>query len=227
MHGACRLGWVLVLLASLGACGGSTDNVSEDGNVQKVNGDVHVTAGKPVGTVDSVNGSIQIDDNATVASANTVNGSIHVGDHATSGTVRTVNGSITVGTGARLSGSVVAVNGTLALRDGADVAGAVSNIVGDIRIDDAHVGRGIKTVTGDIEIFGRSHVEGGIVVEKPSGLSPPGGNKTPHVVIGPGAIVQGEVRFDRPVRLDVSNRATVGPVIGATPVTFSGDEPPA
>jgi DUF4097 and DUF4098 domain-containing protein YvlB len=218
---------VLALVALLGACGGGPENASDDGNVQKVNGDVHVTAGKPVGTIDSVNGSIQIDDNAAVASANTINGSIHVGDHATSGTVRTVNGSITVGTGARLSGSVVAVNGALALRDGADVAGAVSNIIGDIRIDDAHVGRGIKTVGGDIEIFGKSHVEGGIAVEKPSGQPPPGGDKPPHVVIGPGVIVQGELRFDRPVRLDVSNRATVGPVIGATPVTFTGDEPPA
>jgi DUF4097 and DUF4098 domain-containing protein YvlB len=218
---------VLFLLASLGACGDDRDGASNDGNVQKINGDVHVMAGKPAGTVDSVNGSIQIDDNATVASANTINGSIHVGDHATSGTVRTVNGTITVGAGAHVSGSVVAVNGALALRSGADVAGAVSNIVGDIRIDDAHVGRGIKTVAGDIEIFGKSQIEGGIAVEKPSGQLPAGRDKTPHVVIGPGAIVQGELRFDRPVRLDVSNRATIGPVVGATPATFTGDEPPS
>jgi cytoskeletal protein CcmA (bactofilin family) len=150
-----------------------------------------------------------------------------VGDHATSGTVRTVNGSITVGSHARLSGSVVAVNGALAVRDGADVAGAVSNVMGDIRIEDAHVGRGIKTVAGDIEIVGKSHVEGGIAVEKPSGQLPSTRDKPPHIVIGPGVIVQGELRFERPVRLDVSNRASIGPVVGATPVTFTGDEPPA
>ncbi len=225
MQGACRTVCWLALLASLGACGGRPEDASDDGNVQKVNGDVHVTAVKPVGTVDSVNGSIQIDDGATVASANTVNGSIHVGDHANAGTVRTVNGSITVGTGARVSGSVVAVNGALAVREAADVTGAVSNVIGDIRVDDAHVGRGIKTVAGDIEILGKSHVEGGIAVEKPSGPLPAGRDKPPHVVIGPGAIVQGELRFDRPVRLDVSDRATVGPVVGATPVTFTGEEP--
>jgi hypothetical protein len=44
-------------------------------------------------------------------------------------------------------------------------------------------------------------------------------------VIGPGAVVKGELRFEREVRLYVSDTATIGNVVGATPVKFSGDRP--
>jgi hypothetical protein len=49
----------------------------------------------------------------------------------------------------------------------------------------------------------------------------------PRIVIGPGAVVQGELRFEREVQLYVSDKATVGAVSGATPIKFSGDKPPA
>jgi hypothetical protein len=43
---------------------------------------------------------------------------------------------------------------------------------------------------------------------------------------GPGSTVDGDLRFERPVQLYVSDRATVGPVAGATAVRFAGDAPP-
>jgi cytoskeletal protein CcmA (bactofilin family) len=49
----------------------------------------------------------------------------------------------------------------------------------------------------------------------------------PTIIIGPGAEVQGELRFERNVHLFVSDHATIGLVTGATAVTFSGDSPPA
>jgi len=49
---------------------------------------------------------------------------------------------------------------------------------------------------------------------------------SPRIVIGPGATVQGDLRFERTVRLFVSDKATIGPVTGATPIPFSGDIPP-
>jgi len=49
----------------------------------------------------------------------------------------------------------------------------------------------------------------------------------PTIIIGPGAQVLGELRFERKVHLFVSDRATIGSVTGATAVTFSGDNPPA
>jgi hypothetical protein len=48
----------------------------------------------------------------------------------------------------------------------------------------------------------------------------------PRIVIGPGATVQGELRFERPVQLFVSDKATIGTVTGATPIPFSGERPP-
>ena len=32
--------------------------------------------------------------------------------------------------------------------------------------------------------------------------------------------------FERPVKLYVSDKASIGPVSGATPISFSGDKPP-
>jgi hypothetical protein len=92
----------LTALIALSACG--IDSDSGDGST-KVNGSVHVAAGKPPGPATTVNGAIHIDDNAAVTSASTVNGSVHLGDHAAAKSLESVNGSITLGSGAHLSGS--------------------------------------------------------------------------------------------------------------------------
>jgi hypothetical protein len=70
-----------------------------------------------------------------------------------------------------------------------------------------------------------SRVAGGIKVEKNKGFSISLFKSTPKVVIGPGAVVEGPLEFEREVKLYVSETATIGEVKGATPVRFSGDEP--
>ncbi len=209
-------------LLAVGACG---MDVGSDA-AHKVNGAVHIAAGAPAASAETVNGSIHIDAGAAVTEATTVNGSIHIGAHATASAAKTVNGGITLDEGAHIAGSVTSVNGSLTLKDGAEVAGAVKNVSGNIELQSAHVGGGIRTVGGDISVLGSSHVEGGIAMHKPGGslISFSGG--PPRVVIGPGATVAGELRFEREVRLFVSDKATIGPVSGATAVTFSGDSPP-
>jgi cytoskeletal protein CcmA (bactofilin family) len=133
-----------------------------------------------------------------------------------------VNGRISLGNGAQAS-EASTVNGNLTLSEGADVAGELGNVNGKISLNDAHVGGGIKTANGDISLLGASRVEGGIEVhEAASGLF---SSRDPVVVIGPGATVQGELVFKRKVKLYVSDRATIGNVIGATAVTYSGDKP--
>jgi hypothetical protein len=191
----------------------------------KINGSVHVVAGKPAASAETVNGSINIDPSATVTHVATVNGSIHLGAHATADSAKTVNGAITVDDGVRIAGGMESVNGSLVLHDGADVAGSLKNVSGRIELTGAHVGGGIRTVAGDISVLGASKVEGGIVVEKSGGASIFIGD-LPRIVIGPGASVQGDLRFDRAVHLYVSDKATVGPVSGATAVPYSGDSPP-
>ncbi len=210
------------MVASL-ALSGCDISVDGEGST-KVNGSVHIPAGKTADEARTVNGSIHVDDNAAVTSAATVNGSIRLGEHATAISAKTVNGTISLGAGAHISDSAGSVNGDLTLASGAEIAGHLTNVNGRIQMTGAHIAGGIKTVNGSISIMGASHVEGGIMVDKPSGISFM--SEDPVIVIGPGSVVQGELRFERKVKLYVSDKATIGTVIGATPVPFSGENPP-
>ena len=130
--------------------------------------------------------------------------------------VNTVNGAVTLGAGSRVSGDVEAVNGSIRLAKGADVGGKTSNVNGAISLDAAHVGGGLATVSGDITVGANSRVEGGILVDKPSGWFNWSHQREPHIVIGPHAVVQGTLEFRRDVVLEVSDSAQIGTVKGAT-----------
>ncbi|HET7359787.1 MAG TPA: hypothetical protein VFJ04_06535 [Rhodanobacteraceae bacterium] len=211
------LGTLLAVAVAMPAAASDTD---------KVNGDIHVASGQTVGDVSTVNGDIRIDSGATVDEAETVNGAIALADKASARSLETVNGSVSLGSGARVARTVEAVNGGITLERGADVAGKASNVNGSIRLDGAHVGGGLETVAGDIEVGANSRVEGGILVDKPNnGWFHFGTSRTPRIVIGPGAVVQGTLEFRRDVDLYVSDRATIGAVKGATVHKFSGDQP--
>jgi hypothetical protein len=49
--------------------------------------------------------------------------------------------------------------------------------------------------------------------------------KVPRIVIGPNAIVDGELRFEREVELFVHPTAKIGKVIGATAVPYTDSLP--
>ncbi len=222
---ALRIGGVGFLTAlaatiALAGCGYNGDEST------KINGPIHVPAGKPAGAVATVNGSIQVDDNAAITGAKTVNGSVRLGDHTTATSLASVNGAISLGAGSHVSGSISSVNGELTLGESADVAGALSNINGMITLAGAHVAGGIRTINGSMSITGPSRVEGGILVKKQSGVVVETNSDIPRIVIGPGATVQGELRFERKVQLYVSDKASIGTVSGATPIPFTGDSPP-
>jgi hypothetical protein len=114
----------------------------------------------------------------------------------------------------------------MTLKDRADVGGPLSNVNGRIALNDAHVAGGLRTVNGDIDVGAGSHVEGGILVKKGGGSWFSFTEHKPRVVIGPGAVVQGDLRFERAVDLYVSDSATTGAITGATAVRFSGANPP-
>jgi cytoskeletal protein CcmA (bactofilin family) len=225
---------VLVLLGAAGCVNASDESTNDnadvtakdDGDISSVNGSIHVPSGMKRGNVGTVNGSIRVDDAATVSEAHTVNGDIRVGAHATSESLKTVNGSITVGADAHVNEKVTTVNGSLTIRDAAQIGGAVTSVNGSIALTAAHVAGGIESVNGDINVGSNSRVEGGILMRKPHQSLFHWEGSPPRVVIGPGANVQGNLRFERKVSLYVSDRATIGPVIGATAVRFSGDSPP-
>ena len=200
-----------------GSGGGSSSNgpAFGNGNVtadsqggHSVNGTVRVADGQKTGDLSTVNGSIEVGDNVTLAGAQTVNGSISVGSHATADSLTTVNGSISLEDGARVSHAVRAVNGSLTLHRGADVGGSLVNINGAINLNAAHVGGGITTVNGDITVEGASHVEGGILVQKPSAgwfqIS-----HEPRIVIGPGSVVTGDLRLAKRATAPLTPDVTV------------------
>lgn len=192
-------------------------------DISKVNGSVSVDAGQHAGDVHSVNGSVNVGDGAVVKEASTVNGSVHLGARAQASSLHTVNGAETLAQDAQVSGEASSTNGSISLESGADVKGNVSNVNGAIRLDHAHVGGGIETTSGDINVGEASRVDGGIVVNEQHGWGY--GSRPPRVVIGPHAIVRGTLDFHREVVLQVSDSAQIGPVKGATAVRFSGSQP--
>jgi hypothetical protein len=71
----------------------------------------------------------------------------------------------------------------------------------------------------------KSVVHGGILIEKPQGIHF-GHMRTPRVVIGPDAKVEGTLRFDRQVELFVHPTAKIGPVVGAKAQSWTTTLPP-
>jgi DUF4097 and DUF4098 domain-containing protein YvlB len=199
---------------------------NEDLDIDKVNGSIHVPDNATAGKLSTVNGGIRIGAGAHAKSADTVNGGIDVGTNVTLDSVETVNGGLRIGEKTRIAKTVETVNGSITLDSGVDVAGKLSNVNGGIRLDNAHVGGGIETVSGDIDVGPNSRVEGGILVEADHSWFRFGSGRLPRIVIGPHANVQGTLRFKRDVELYVSDSATIGNIEGAKPVKFSGDKPP-
>ena len=201
--------------------------LAKDTDIEKVNGSITVEESGRQGNLETVNGSIRIGANARVADAETVNGSITVAAGVQAGGLETVNGSIRVADRVTMNGGVSTVNGSIFVDRGGNIRGGVETVNGAIGLVDTDVSDGIETVNGDVTVGVGSHVRGGIRYEKPSAqwitLHKP---RTPRVVIGPNAQVDGPLVFEREVTLYVHETAKIGPVTGATAVRYSGATPP-
>lgn len=204
-------------------------------NISKINGSIRVEGGRQVGSVETVNGSIHLEDSVTARDVETVSGSIDIGRESSVDDIDTVNGNVTLDHSAKaksvemvngrlrlkeqaqVRGNVTSVNGSITLEKAAQIDGSVENVNGDIELDAARVGNGIKTTNSDIDIGSGSRVDGGILVEKPNGgfFST---KRKPKITIGPDAIVNGTLKFEREVELHISDRAKVGKIVGATPI---------
>jgi cytoskeletal protein CcmA (bactofilin family) len=211
---------------TLGAAPGAA--MAEDAAVSKINGSIDIAPNEHTGDLSTVNGSIHIRDGAVAGQVKTVNGSLKLESHATALALTTVSGSVDVQDNGRVQGNVHSVNGSLHVSNAADVAGDLTNVSGNIHVEAAHIGGNIDTTAGSMDLGPNARIDGNVVIEKNTsshfGLdsaSPP-----PLVVVEPGTVVKGKMRFDRPVKLYVSTRATIGPVEGAEVMKFSGDHPP-
>jgi predicted acyltransferase (DUF342 family) len=216
----------LIAMSAALAVGSAFAAGNADLDIDKVNGSIHVPDNATVGKLSTVNGSIHVGDGAHAAGATTVNGSIHLGANTTIDALDTVNGGIHVGAGTKIAKTIEAVNGSISLATGADVGGKVSNVNGAIALDAAHVGGGIETTSGDIDVGANSRLDGGILVNQDNSWFHFGVSRDPRVVIGPHAVVKGDLVFKRTVQLYVSDSATVGKIDGAKAIPFTGDKPP-
>lgn len=198
-------------------------------DIDKVNNSITADAGQVYGDLSTVNGSIKIEANARLNDAETVNGSIRAQDGIQARSLSTVNGSINVGASARIEGGIETVNGGVFVDRGSQVSRGIETVNGAIGIVDTDLGGGIETVNGDITVGVGSHVKGGIKVEKPntnwSGFRI-GKQKIPRIVIGPNAVVEGSLVFEREVKLYVHSSARIGSLRGATAVRFDSNTPP-
>ena len=138
-----------------------------------------------------------------------VMGGLNADEGEVVGDLETVNGGIRVDFLSRIGGDVGTVNGGITVRQ-------------------TDVGGRIRLVNGDVTVGAKSHVHGGILVEKNKGIDFGWGNRKPRVpriIIGPNAIVDGELRFERKVDLYVHTTAKIGTVIGATPQPYTDTIP--
>ena len=201
----------------------------------RINGSVHVAPGEQAGEVSTVNGAVEVGERASVAGMHTVNGHLSLGESARAGSMRTVNGAVEIAAMAQVTANVATVNGALNVGQDAQVGGTLENINGPITVDGAHVVGRLRTVNGAISILNGARVDGGILVQKPHGIFIDLLHDTFHstrssalrVVIGRDVSIGGTLKFEREVKLYVSDQVKhLGPIEGATPIRYSGDSPP-
>jgi hypothetical protein len=160
-----------------------------------------------------VNGDVRVGRGASADEAETVNGSIRVEEEARLGKVSTVNGSLDIAEGVSIEREAHTVNGDVDMRRRSRVGGTVGTVNGDIELEGTEVGGQVSTHNGDIDLKDGTHVRGGILVKKSKNW---GWNKSDpiEVTICSTCIVDGELRFERPVKLRVEEGARIGTVIG-------------
>lgn len=217
-----------ILLATSACALASPQAAASRPDIDKVNGGISADAGQAYGDLSTVNGSITLARGASAEDVETVNGSIRADDAVGARDVSTVNGSIHFGRQARIDGSVETVNGGIFIDRDSQLHGDASTVNGGIGLVGTQLDGRIETVNGDITVGADSRVHGGILVEKPTssfrfGF---GKQKIPRIVIGPNAVVEGPLEFQREVKLFVHASARIGSVHGATAQRYDGPTPP-
>ncbi|WP_287598229.1 hypothetical protein [Thermomonas sp.] len=217
-----------LLLATSAAAFASPQASENRRDIDKVNGGITAEAGQAYGDLGTVNGGIELARGASAEEVETVNGGISAEDAVTAREVSTVNGAIRFGRDGRINGNLETVNGGIFIDRGSRVGGDVSTVNGAIGLVGTAVEGRIETVNGDVTVGADSRVARGIRIEKPKGNFGLnfGKHKIPRVVIGPNAVVDGPLVFEREVKLYVHASARIGSVSGATAVRYDGATPP-
>jgi len=183
-------------------------------SISKVNSSVTADAGQTYDSLSTVNGNVRVGRGASANVAETVNGSITIEDDAKIGAASTVNGSLILDEGVSIARDASTVNGSVKLAKRARVGGDLSTVNGDIDLVGGEVKGRLTTVAGDIDLREGARIDGGIHIEKPRGNWFQKKDERISVSICSTCIVNGELRFDRPVTLRVESGGRIGKVVG-------------
>ncbi|HEU5134075.1 MAG TPA: hypothetical protein VFU13_02925 [Steroidobacteraceae bacterium] len=207
--------FVVVAFIAFVAWAGSPVSFAADGhNVSSVNGSVKGESGQTYGRLSAVNGNVRVGRGATADEAETVNGEIVVEQDARLGEVSTVNGSLDIADGVTVTRTASTVNGGVEIGRNTHVGGDVSTVSGEIELRGAEVAGKLITSNGDIDLTDGARVRGGIHVRKKGSSWGWGKDEPLKVHICATCVVDGDLRFDRPVELRVDQGAKIGKVIG-------------
>ena len=204
----------------------ATGPVCAQENISKVNGSIHAEAGQQYRDLETVNGSIKVAEGVQARQIETVNGSVTLGDRVHAHSVETVNGDIRLGRDVVITDDLESVNGSVFTDQGSRIGGSIETVNGNIGLVRTELARGIETINGDITVGIGSHVRGGVKVRKAKvnlSLTP---QRKQRVIVGPGAVVDGPLDFEREVVLYVHATAKVGPISGATAQRYETDTAP-
>lgn len=225
---------IALTMAALGCLAGCTAEINEDVHVKPGAEDVHgavtingnlVVGEKAVidrGDLKTINGAIEIKHGARVNRCATVNGSLKVESNAETGDLESVNGNLTLDKNVRVKGDVKLVNGGVTLQHGSTVLGNIETVNGAINLYGATVEGLVENYNGGMTITDGSLIKGGITIHEPGHYDR---RKLPIVVIGPDSKVDGDLDFQRPVKLYIHNTASVGNIKGAEAIRYSGEVP--
>jgi DUF4097 and DUF4098 domain-containing protein YvlB len=197
------------------AWGGSPVSFAGDGSdITSVNSQVTTQDGQAYGKLSTVNGDVHVGRSTTALEAHTVNGSITLENDARVGEIHTVNGSLNINEGVAIEREAHTVNGDVEMARRSRVGGDVATVSGDIELTGAEVGGELRTVNGDIDLTEGSRVRGGILVKKNKSWNWGKEDDPVKVHICSTCVVEGDLRFERPVELRVETGARIGKVIG-------------
>jgi predicted acyltransferase (DUF342 family) len=184
-------------------------------DISSVNGSVNASPGESYDTLSAVNGDVNVGRGASANEARTVNGDVTLDADTKVGSASTVNGRLRIRDGASVATQASTVNGTIELGKRASVGGDVSTVSGDIELNGAEVTGGLETRNGDIDLLDGARVHGGIHIKRKNDNHWGDDDHRPvKVRICSTCVVDGELRFDREVELDVEPGAKIGKVIG-------------
>jgi len=197
-------------------------------DIQEHNNTVFVTAGMSVKDINTVNGRVVLERGASARSVRSVNGRVQIeGEGSFAGSVDTVNGRISVTHGGEIGGSATTVNGRIDL-DNVVIGRNVESSNGSINLFDVIVGENVETRNGDVRLE-NSVVEQDLIIHSRHRVSflwlIDIKRDEPKIIVGPGSEIKGSLIARTDVRLYVHESASIGHIVGATPVSYSGGHP--